>query len=201
MVIRNKAVSQKISHRLMVSLLATSLIASAGCGGISKKNWKTIGAVIAVGVAAKLIYDMVVDYQSKQINDESVVVNRYKKTHGGLPNEAILLNYQSSIEPGDVVSAGKSVSIKSKLEVVRSESSRHVSIQEKIVIFDNEDNSKELKSLIKTVNEKSNTSGEFENEFTFKLPKGMPQGLYPVQTTVIVNGVAQQPVNNTMQLI
>ena len=189
------------ANRLIACLLAITLLTAAGCGGISSKRWKQIGTVVAIGVAAKLIYDMVVDYQSKQVNDEGQVVERYKKTHGSLPQEPVLVNYESTIMPGSVVTAGNDISIQSKLEVVRSASSRNVDIQEKIIIFDNEDNSKELKSLTKVVNRDTNTSGAFENEFTFKLPKGMPQGIYPVQTTVIVDGKAYAPVNSQMQLI
>lgn len=195
------ATSQNKSNRLIASLLAITLLTAAGCGGISSKRWKQIGTVVAIGIAAKLIYDMVVDYQSKQVNDEGQVVERYKKNHGTLPQEPVLVNYESTIMPGSVVTAGNDISIQSKLEVVRSASSRSVDIQEKIVIFDNEDNSKELKSLTKVVNKGTNSSGAFENEFTFKLPEGMPQGIYPVQTTVIVDGKAYAPVSSQMQLI
>ncbi len=191
---------QKRNNRLMVSFLAICLLVTSGCG-ISNKRLKQIGAVVVLGIAAKLIYDMVVDYQSKQVNDEGQVVKKYKKEHGGLPEQPVLVAHKSSIQPGEVVEAGNQISIVSKLEVVRSASSRSVDIQEKITIFDNEDNSKELKSLTKVVNKDTNASGAFENEFTFKLPKGMPQGIYPVQSTVIVNGVAQAPVNSQMQLI
>jgi len=173
---------KNISNRVIATLLAVSLLATAGCG-ISKKRLKQIGAVVVIGVAAKLIYDMVVDYQSKQVNDEGQVVKKYKKAHGKLPQEAVLVEHKSDIKPGEVVEAGGQISIVSNLEVVRSA------------------NSKELKSLTKVVNEDTNASGAFQNEFTFKLPKGLPQGVYPVQSIVIVNGIAQTPVNSQMQLI
>lgn len=188
-------------NRIITGLLAITLLTTTGCGGVSSKRWKQIGTVVAIGIAAKLIYDMVVDYESKQINDEREVVERYKKAHGSLPSQPVLVNYESTIKPGGVVTAGYDISIQSKLEVVRSAASRNVDIQEKIIIFDNEDNSKELKSLTKVVNKATNSSGAFANEFTFKLPKGMPQGIYPVQTTVIVDGKAFAPVNSQMQLI
>lgn len=189
-----------LTNRMIVGLLAITLTATAGCG-ISSKRLKQIGAVVAIGVAAKLIYDMVVDYQSKQVNDESEVVDRYVKSHGSLPPEPVLVNYESNIKPGEVVTAGNDISIQSKLEVVRGANTRTVEIEEKITIFDNEDTSKELKSLTKVVNTDSNKSGSFENEFTFKLPKGMPQGVYPVRTSVIVDGKEQPPKNSQMQLV
>ncbi len=192
--------NRKSSNRIIASLLAVSLLATAGCG-ISNKRLKQIGAVVAIGVAAKLIYDMVVDYQSKQVNDEGEVVERYVETHGALPPEPVLVTYESSIKPGEVVTAGNDISIQSKLEVVRGANSRTVDIQEKIIIYDNEDPNKELKSLVKPVNTESKTSGAFVNEFTFKLPKGMPQGVYPLKTAVIVDGKEQPARNSKMQLV
>jgi len=201
MLINTQTPMRKVSDRMVVGLFAIALMAAAGCGGISSKRLKQIGAVVAVGIAAKLIYDMVVDYRSKQTNDEEQVVDRYLKEHGKLPQAPVLVNYESSITPGEVVSAGNEVSIQSKLEVVRGASSRNVEIQEKVIIFDNDDNTKELKSLTKVVNQNTNNSGAFENAFTFKLPQGMPQGIYPVQTIVIVDGVPYQPVSSQMQLV
>jgi len=201
MLMKRKVSTVKLSNRMITGFLAITLITAAGCGGISNKRLKQIGAVVAIGIAAKLIYDMVVEYQSKQTNDEEQVVDRYLKEYGQLPQAPVLVNYESSINPGEVVSAGNQVSIQSKLEVVRSAKSRSVEIQEKITIYDNEDHSKELKTLTKVVNNNTNNSGAFENAFTFKLPEGMPQGVYPVRTTVIVDGVPYQPVNNQMQLV
>jgi len=188
-------------NQLIAVTLSIALLTTAGCGGISSKRLKQIGTIVAVGIAAKLIYDMVVEYQSKQVNAEDEVVDRYVKIHKKLPDEPVLVNYESSIRPGEVVSAGNDISIQSRLEVVRSAASRTIDIQEKITIYDNEDHSKELKSLTKVVNDESKASGSFENQFTFKLPKGMPQGIYPVKTEVIVDGKAFEPVNSQMQLV
>ena len=192
---------KKVSQSMLIGLISVTLMFASGCGGISSKRLKQIGAVVVLGVAAKLIYDMVVDYQSKQVNDEGEVIEKYKLEHGELPNEPQLVAYESSIQPGDVVTARNDISILSTLEVVRSINTRALTIEEKITIFDNEDNSKELKSYIKTVNAETNASGAFENKFTFQLPKGMPQGIYPVRTEILVNGKAYAPVNNQMQLV
>ena len=181
-------------------LLALTLVATAGCS-VNKKHLRNIGAAIAIGVAAKLIYDMVIEYQSEQVSAEGEVLAAYRKTHASLPKQPLLLNYQTSLKPGDVVSTGEAISIVSSLEVIRGAASERVDIQEQIAIFDNEDNTKVLKTLTKVVNAQTRTGGRFKNSFTFKLPKGMPQGIYPVETTVIVNGQEFTPVNNRMQLV
>ena len=62
-----KKVSIFNRNQIIASLLAMTLLTTAGCGGISSKRWKQIGTVVAIGIAAKLIYDMVVDYNRSKL--------------------------------------------------------------------------------------------------------------------------------------
>lgn len=166
-----------------------------------EQDLKTGAKVIAVGVAAKLIHDMIIDYRSSQTKPEDQVVQEYKKTHPSLPKEPEVIAYTSSIKPGEVVKAGKEVLVNSSLVVVPGVNSKSVDIQEKIDIHDNEKNDQVLKTLTKPVNEKTKKTGAFNNEFKFTLPIGMPQGVYPIKTQILVNGKAAKPTNNKMQLV
>lgn len=166
-----------------------------------EQDLKTGAKVIAIGVAAKLIHDMIIEYRSSQTKPEDQVVQEYKKTHPSLPQEPEVIAYTSSIKPGEIVKAGKEVLVKSSLVVVPGVNSKSVDIQEKIDIHDPEKNDQVMKTLTKTVNEKTKKSGEFNNEFIFTLPIGMPQGVYPIKTQVLVNGKAAKPTNNKMQLV
>ncbi|NVJ62371.1 MAG: hypothetical protein HWE27_18430 [Gammaproteobacteria bacterium] len=187
------------NNRLFIVLvLLAFLVTGTGC---KKKHLKTIGALLAVGIAAKVIYDMVVDYRSEQTRNDKQVVDKYKQNFKELPKEPTLVKYESNLLPGSVINPGSAVSIKSSLEVVRGKDKEQVEIKEKITIYDNEDPTKELKSLVKSVNQDTARCGAFENEFTFTLPKGMPQGVYPVTTTVIIDGKELQPVEKKMQLV
>ena len=186
------------SKAVTLLVLCAFLLSATGC---KKKHLKTIGALIVVGVAAKLIYDMIIEHRSEQTQNDRQVVNKYKDTHNELPDEPELLNYQTHVKPGGVINPGNKVSIVSNLEVVRSKHKETFQIEEKITIYDNEDNSKPLKSLVKVVNQDTKKCGAFENEFTFTLPKGMPQGVYPIKTSVIVDGKEYQVVENKMQLV
>ncbi|MCW8875510.1 MAG: hypothetical protein OQJ89_11780 [Kangiellaceae bacterium] len=181
-----------------VGILFIMSVAGMGC---KKKDLERIATVAAVAIAAKLLYDMYIEYKSEQKSDDDHVVNKYTAEHQSLPAKAQLVSYQSNIKPGEVVNPGNQISIVSNLEVVRGQDTEQVEIKERITIYDNEDNSKELKSLIKVVNKDTNKCGAFENEFTFTLPKGMPQGLYPIKTAVIINGVELTPVDSRMQLV
>ena len=166
-----------------------------------KEKKLTTGAkVIAVGVAAKLIYDMVIEYKAKQTTSEESVVADYKKQNKELPAVAEVVEYSSSLKPGAVVNAGKPVKVASSLVVVPGKDGKAVEIKEQIDIHDNEDNSKVLKTLTKVVN-KGKKAGAYNNEFRFTLPVGMPQGVYPIKTAVLLNGKVAKPSNNKMQLV
>lgn len=168
-----------------------------------KKNnkKKTVFKAAAIGLAAKLIHDMVIDFKSKQVGSEDSVVKNYKAKHKALPKKPQLVSYKSSVKPGQVVKAGKAVLIVSDLEVVRGKKSSKLKIEEEISIYDNENNKKLLKSLKKPVNSKTKRSGKFKNEFKFTMPIGMPQGIYPLKTTVIVDNKKFKPADNKMQLV
>lgn len=167
-----------------------------------QEKLKDTATATAVGVAAKLLHDMIISYRAAEVQGEDKVAQDYKNKHKTLPAESTVVEYTSSIKPGDVVKAGNEVLVNSSLVVVRGTNSPAVDIQEKIDIYDNEKNDQLLKSLTKPVNEKSKKGGAFKNEFKFTLPLGMPQGVYPIKTLVLVNGKAAKPTtSNKMQLV
>ena len=160
-----------------------------------------IGKVVVIAAAAKLIYDMVLEYNSKEVANEKQVKDKYLKDKKELPNEPQVLMYKSSLKPGTVVKVGKQTKVVSSLEVIPGKNSATVDIQEKIEIYDNEETDKVIKSLVKAVNEKTQKTGSFENEFNFTLPEGMPQGVYRVKTAVLLNGKEQKDTSNEMQVV
>ena len=155
----------------------------------------------AVAVAVKYIADMVVEHNAKKVADETGVVADYKASHENLPEKAEASSYTTSALPGTVVQPGKKVVIQSDIVVVPAREQKETLIQERLAIFDNEDHNKELKSLTKSVNEETKQAGHFTNEFTFTLPEGLPQGVYPIKTTLILNGEEIQTHNNDLQLV
>jgi len=167
----------------------------------NREHLKGVAKVAAITIAAKLIFDMVVDYQSKKITDEAVVTRQYKAEHDELPEQPIASVYKTSTLPGSVVQAGKKVTIQSDMVVVPGRAQKNTLIEEQIVIFDNEDNTKELKSLTKAVNSDTKRAGHYANEFSFTLPEGLPQGVYPIKTKLLLNGQAANTSSNDIQLV
>lgn len=167
----------------------------------NKERLKSAAKVAAIGIAAKVIYDMVVEYKSKNTENDRVVAKEYLKTNKELPDVATLLSYDASIVPGTAVQRGKKVLVKSAVTVVPSKGYKEALIEEKIDIFDNDDNTKVIKTLTKTVNGETKKAGTYENDFTFTLPPGMPEGVYPISTAVLVDGKAQPAKPNKMQVV
>lgn len=211
-------------HTLIIAAISVSLLTGFGFGDLKKsvmpdtdkckgksnserkkceknENMKSIGKVAIIAGSAALIYKMTIGFKSKKTTNDTVVIKKYKKKFTSLPSLPVVIKYTTSLKPGDVVKIGKEVLIVSELEVVPGNKSNKVSIQEKITIFDNEDNSKVLKALTKNINQKDKKTGAFKNEFKFTLPVGMPQGIYPIKTVIILDKKEQKSIKNNMQLV
>ncbi len=157
--------------------------------------------IAAVAVAVKYIADMIIEQRAKKVSDEERVITDYKNNHNVLPDKPQAAAYTTSALPGSVVQPGKKVVIQSDIVVVPGREQKETLIQERLAIFDNEDNTKELKSLTKDVNEDTKRGGRYTNEFTFTLPEGLPQGVYPIKTTLILNGEEKETIDNNLQLV
>lgn len=166
-----------------------------------KEHMKAVAKVAAVAVAATLITKMIINHRSKKLEDENQVTEEYKKDHKQLPDEAFAAEYVTSTLPGSVVQPGKEVIIKSDIVVVPGSKQKTALIEERLAIYDNEDNTKELKSLTKAVNKETKRAGRYENEFTFMLPEGVPQGVYPIKTELLLNGKVVDSSETGIQLV
>ena len=166
-----------------------------------KEKIKAKAKALGIAATAKLIADIAIEFKSVKISDETKAVNEYKKIHKTLPKEPLASEYLSNAHPGNVIESGKKIAIRSSIVVVPGTKVKTAFIQEKLSIYDNEDHSKELKSLTKPVNEKTKRGGHFRNEFSFKLPVGIPQGVYPVKSTLFLNGKEVEDKKNDLQLV
>lgn len=167
----------------------------------NREHLKAAATVAAVGIAVKLIADMVVEYRSQQVSEEAQVIAEYKNLHKTLPPEPVATEYVTNTLPGSVITPGNQVSIKSNIVVVPGSQKKTALIEERLSIYDNEDNAKQLKNLTKAVNEKNKAGGRFQNEFTFTLPEGLPQGVYPIRNELLLNGKVVETTKNDIQLV
>jgi hypothetical protein len=167
----------------------------------NKEHLKAVAKVAAVAVAAKVITDMVVEYNTQKVSDESKVIAEYKEKYKTLPPKPVASLYTTQTLPGKVVEPGKKVKIQSEIEVVPGSQQKEALIEERISIFDNEDHSKELKNMTKQVNAQTKRGGRYKNEFSFQLPEGLPQGVYPIKTALLIDGQSAKTADNDIQLV
>lgn len=167
----------------------------------NRERLKAVARVAAVAVAVTLITKMIINYRSERIAKEEQVAEEYKSKNQSLPAEPTATEYQTKTIPGSVVSPGQEVIIQSDIVVVPGTKQKTALIEERIAIYDNEDNTKELKNFTKPVNEKTKRGGRYQNEFSFTLPEGLPQGVYPIKTELLLNGKVVGSSNNDIQLV
>lgn len=147
---------------------------------------------------ADLIRGMIIGYTSKQTKSNDEVTEEYTKDKGSLPVNPTVASYRSEVEPGVAVSPGTEVWVKSYIEVVQGSGNQRVTLQERLTIWDNEDNTIALKSMTKNAGKKG---GGFTSEFSFTLPEGLPQGVYPVSSDLMLNGELVDDQRHSLQLV
>jgi hypothetical protein len=150
---------------------------------------------------SEIIRDMFIEYTSEQTRTEDEVTVDYTQVNGNLPMNPTIGTYRTSIEPGNAVSPGTPVKVKSWVEVVPGRSGNSASVEETLTIWDNEDSTLPLKSMTKMVGQAGSKGGEFRGEFTFSLPEGLPQGVYPVSTSLTLNGESAGDRKHQLQLV
>ena len=167
----------------------------------NREHLKAVAKVAAVAVVATVITKMIIKQRATRLAKEDQVAEDYKAQQGNLPPEPVATQYQTTALPGAVVEPGKEVVIQSDIVVVPGAKQKQALIEERIAIYDNEDNTKELKTLTKAVNASNKRAGHYQNEFTFTLPEGIPQGVYPIKTELLLNGKVVDTNANDLQLV
>lgn len=211
-----------MKSRIMVAIIASALVnpvaafslkdlkdnidrsykcKSGDQGCKNREHLKAAARVAAVAVAVTLITKMIINYRSERIAKEEQVSEEYKAKNKNLPTESVVTEYQTKTIPGNVVTPGQEVIIQSDIVVVPGTRQKTALIEERIAIYDNEDNTRELKNFTKPVNGKTKAGGRYKNEFSFTLPEGLPQGVYPIKTELLLNGVVVNTANNDIQLV
>lgn len=167
----------------------------------NREHLKAVARVAAVAVAVTVLTKMIIKHRSERIAKAEQVAEEYKAQNNNLPAEPMATEYITKTLPGNVVEPGKEVIVQSDIVVVPGTKQKVALIEERIAIYDNEDNSKELKNFTKPVNEKTKRGGRYQNEFSFTLPEGLPQGVYPIKTELLLNGKVVDTSNNDIQLV
>lgn len=152
----------------------------------------------AVGAAVGALACMAINVHSRQVKEAQAVETDYRRSNAGrLPAQPRVLAYQTKLAPGRAVPAGESVTVSSNIEVVAGQTQPIREVKEELVLLDTA--GKEFRRSSKVVGQDG--SGQYENTFNFKFPKGVSQGVYGVKTALYVNGEKASERSNRVQLV
>jgi hypothetical protein len=167
--------------------VGTSAAAGAAVGAllgavINGKNGALAGAAIGAGVVGLGCYAFNVN--SRQTKTAAQSDREYVKARGALPPEPQVVAYDSNV--GTTVERGKPFKVNSTVELVNGRSEPIREVREQLVLLDT--NGRPVKNGTKPVETTNASAGRYENSFELKLPEGVSQGVYPLQTNLYVNG-------------
>jgi hypothetical protein len=196
--------------RVLVFLLASFLCSRSSADFFnqmvdvvkSQANQAALTATTVVTAkATEALINMIINYSSEQTKTDQEVSREYEAKNGSLPDNTTVSSYQTEILPGASVSPGTRVTVKSVIAVVPGKNAATTKIEESLTIYDSEDTSVALKSMTKPAAQGSGRGGEFNSEFTFALPEGLPQGVYPIRSSLLLNGEVAGDTSHELQLV
>lgn len=149
---------------------------------INGKNGALAGAAIGAGVVGLGCYAFNVN--SRQTKTAAQSDREYVKARGALPPEPQVVAYDSNV--GNTVERGKPFKVNSTVELVNGRNEPIREVREQLVLLDTK--GQPVKNGTKPVETTNASAGRYENSFELKLPEGVSQGVYPLQTNLYVNG-------------
>lgn len=153
-------------------------------GLLAKGNNRVRGAAVGAGVAG--LACMAWNYNAKQTRTAQQVQTDYRTAnHGRLPDMAQVVRYDSKFSPSGRVIPGGQVLLNSDIEVIGGSQDQVQPLVEEEMTMTRPDG-KQISSR-KVVNAGQGAGG-YQSSFTLKMPKGVPEGEYPVKTSLFLNG-------------
>lgn len=167
--------------------VGTSAVAGAAVGAllgavINGKNGALAGAAIGASVVGLGCYAFNVN--SRQTKTAAQSDRDYLKARGTLPPEPQVVAYDSQV--GSTVERGKPFKVNSTVELVNGRTEPIREVREQLVLLDTK--GQPVKNGTKPIETTNASAGRYENSFELKLPDGVSQGVYPLQTNLYVNG-------------
>ena len=177
---------------LVAGAIGTAVGALLG-GGSNRLRGAAIGA--GVGALACMAYN----FQTRQTKSSQQVADEYKVAHkGALPAAATVTRFNAQVAPKTSVQAGSAVEVASQIEVVPGRDDPRPKIEQQIALYGPD--GKEAATARKPASQAPG-GGAFETNFRFTMPQGVPQGVYPVRSQVLVNGEPTAKAETRFQVV
>lgn len=174
-------------------------IAGAAAAGAAVSGKSDRGTGVAIGAAAGLAACFVINYKSVQTQTAEQVEAQYKKAGKKVSADPQVVSYQTSIQPGSTIKRGQPIKIVSNIVAIDGSREAVNQIKEEVRLYE-PGSTTAFKEGTKVANEKPG-SGAYENTFTITLDNQVPQGVYRVDTSVLLNGKAVNTRTNNVQLV
>lgn len=155
------------------------------------------GAAIGAGVAS--LACMAFNFQATQTKTAEQVQDDFKaQNKGQLPEQAIVARYETKIAPSNQVRPGSKTTLTSSIVVVNGTASIAPKIEEDVSLFDPD--GKRITNARKVANQ-NGEAGAFTTSFSFTLPEGVKQGIYPIKTAVFLDGQQASTREASLQVV
>lgn len=174
--------------------------AAAAIGGLlgalaGRGKGHLAGAAVGAGIGA--LACTAYNYHVRKLQDANAVNAAYQQQHGSIPADSTVASYNTTLEPS-TVQAGSDVTAQSTVTIVGGQNGAQPQVSEELVLITPD--GKVVSSDTKPSDSISG-GGEYQTNFRFTLPKGIPDGQYTVRTTLLLNGDAERTNNSSMQVI
>lgn len=154
------------------------------------------GAALGAGLGAFAC--MALNYQTQQVKSAKQVQDEYKVAHRGvLPEQATLVRYDTTFTPSSI-RPGQKAQTASYIEVAAGTQDVNPKVEEELTLY------KPDGSVAQTVRKpvsSTNGSGAFKGGFSIPMPDGVPQGVYPMKTTLYLNGKRAGGQDGRLQIV
>jgi len=163
---------------------AVAIGLGALAGALLFKDDRAAGAAIGGALGGGLCF--AINYNVKQTKTAQQSEKDYQVANKGksLPEQTKVVYLDSKMSKTKLSSGEKTQSL-TTVEIVKGSADPAVALQERLTLF-KPDGSK-LQEVVKTINADA-SSGQYESQFVIPMPKGVPDGVYPVKSEILVNG-------------
>jgi len=169
-------------------------LAGALLGG---RNHRLAGAAAGGGLGA--LACLAYNYHSQQVKSSQQVAAEFESQHQGqLPAQATISRYETRFDPSNQIHPGAGANLDSLIEVVPGADGQAPVVEEEINMYGPDG------KLLRTARKPANSNGQagaYQTQFTFKLPEGVPQGVYAFRTSLYLNGSKVQEGGADLQVV
>lgn len=191
--------SQSSGSSLLDGGCSTGIAAIVGAvagGLIASGNNRVKGAALGAGLAS--LACVAWNYQATQTKTAAQVQTEYRQANAGrLPAQTQVVAFNTTVDPNATVVPGNKITVTSQIEVVQGTDGRKPVIEEELTLVKPDES--EVKTR-KVANDNGGAGG-FTTSFAMTMPKGVPQGTYPVRTVLLMDGVPVKRNNLSLQVV